>query len=326
MISKNMQKGNNMGKKLVMLIAFKLFALAIMGASINDSYVLMKLLVLPFERSPKLLCRLENNNQNRAVPIITPSNNSYNGFTVYHLGKEGYSRISGLFLGETFRAGVEFTPNLIVVEPFSSYNAVVELSTLTEDRIICEFLKGNYSLWQWQIIPWQSKIRGNVSNFVCVGLPNFNNIITLKAIDPTGFAVKLTLAFIFHENQPHEIGFLLLNGSDKTITIEKPLTQASCIVATAPAIDYTKELHIAGQALERIAIQPGKVGEWRIPWPTIHDLIPVNDLAAIKAAGGDLDLAWRVGAYQSDPLPLSLAPPAVENGAVGEDNQQEVGR
>ena len=164
------------------------------------------------------------------------------------------------------------------------------------------------------------------SQNVCLGFPDADGVIAKPVVGQNELIAHSFLAFIFHENQSHEIGFLLLNGSDEVVTIDKPLTQSSCIVATAPTIGYTNELHIVGQAPERISVDPGKVGEWRIPWSTIHDLIPADDLTAIKAAGGDLDLVWRVGAYQSDPLPLSLAPPAVENGAVGEDNQQEVGR
>jgi hypothetical protein len=120
---------------------------------------------------------------------------------------------------------------------------------------------------------------------------------------------QVVLAFIFNENQTNELGFLFLNGSNETVTVEKPLTQASRIVATSPAIEYTKELFIAGQPSENIAIESGKVGEWRIPWQTIRDLIPAADLAAIKEAGGDLDLVWKVGDFQSDPLPLSLSDP-----------------
>jgi hypothetical protein len=85
---------------------------------------------------------------------------------------------------------------------------------------------------------------------------------------------------------------------------------------TAPAIGYTNELFIAGQPSESIAIEAGKVGEWRIPWQTIHDLIPAAELATIKAAGGDLDLVWKVGNFQSGPLTISLAEP--ENNVLPE--------
>jgi hypothetical protein len=120
---------------------------------------------------------------------------------------------------------------------------------------------------------------------------------------------QVVLAFVFNHNNTNELGFLFLNGSNETVNVEKPLTQASRIIATAPAIEYTKELFIAGQPSQNIAIEAGKVGEWRIPWKTIRDLIPEADLNAIKAAGGDLNLVWKVGNFQSDPLPISLAEP-----------------
>jgi hypothetical protein len=120
---------------------------------------------------------------------------------------------------------------------------------------------------------------------------------------PHGLAV---LAFTFNYNNTNELAFLFLNGSNETVTVEKPLTQASQIVATAPAIEYTKALFIAGQPSENIAIESGNVGEWRIPWKTVYELIPEADLAKIKEAGGDLDLVWKVGNYESPPLPISL--------------------
>jgi hypothetical protein len=152
-------------------------------------------------------------------------------------------------------------------------------------------------------------LEGNLSPSLPICFLDVENNITPPVVDPSDPTAKPILAFVFNENQTNELGFVFLNGSNETVTVEKPLTQASRIVATAPAIEYTKELFIAGQPSENIAIEAGNVGEWRIPWQTIYDLIPAADLTAIKAAGGDLDLVWKAGEFQSDPLPISLAEP-----------------
>jgi hypothetical protein len=166
------------------------------------------------------------------------------------------------------------------------------------------FLIGHYAIMSWMLDK-------QMSPSIHVGFVSRDskNKIASPVVDPSDPTAKPILAFIFNENQTNELGFLFLNGSNEAVTVEKPLTQASRIVATSPAIEYTKELFIAGQPSENIAIEAGKVGEWRIPWQTIRDLIPEADLAAIKEGGGDLDLVWKVGDFQSDPLPLSLSDP-----------------
>ena len=117
------------------------------------------------------------------------------------------------------------------------------------------------------------------------------------------------LAFIFSQKNNHEMGFIFLNGTGEDVAVVRPLTQASRIIATSPAIKYTRELIIPASAPERVVVEAGKVGEWRLPWQTVLNLIPKEDLERIKAAGGDLDLVWKVGEYRSDPLPISLADP-----------------
>jgi hypothetical protein len=117
---------------------------------------------------------------------------------------------------------------------------------------------------------------------------------------------QVVLAFVFNHNNTNEIGFLFLNGSKETVTVEKPLTQASRIIASAPAIEYKRELFVAGQPSENIEIEAGKVGEWRIPWQKVYDLISESDLAKIIVAGGNLDLVWKFGEYESTPLPITL--------------------
>jgi len=183
-----------------------------------------------------------------------------------------------------------------------------------------------YELYVWKVRVISDNPQFFSSQTICLGFPDKDDQLILPVINLHGSLPQLYIAFIFRMQKLPELGFLLLNGSDEIVTIDKPLTRASCIVATAPTIGYTNELHIAGQAPERISVDPGKVGEWRIPWPTIHGLIPADDLTAIKAAGGDLDLVWRAGAYQSDPLPLSLAPPVTGEAAADGGGKREVGR
>lgn len=150
---------------------------------------------------------------------------------------------------------------------------------------------------------------GKIAPSVTVAFSDADGIIASPVVDPRNPDAKPILAFIFHDNRPYELGFLFLNGSRQDIGVEKPLTKESRIIVSSPAIGYTRELFIAASASERIVVEAGKVGEWRLPWQTVLNLIPKEDLERIKAAGGDLDLVWKVGEYQSDPLPLSLADP-----------------
>jgi len=177
-----------------------------------------------------------------------------------------------------------------------------------------EFNTGAYVLLAWYISAYPVGVRA--AQYICLGLPDENGNMRSPVVNPSNANIEIYLGFIDIVGRLPDVSFLFLNGSNETVNVDKPLTQASRIVATAPTIGYTNELFIAGQPSESIAIEAGKVGEWRIPWQTIHDLIPAADLAAIKAAGGDLDLVWKVGDFESEPLPISLAEP--ENNAVPE--------
>ena len=309
-------------KKLVLVFLFFASIFACYAEDVVTSkYIQLKLRIAP--STLEIMCKIHNDFETNVDVVLPIFWSHHNCFVICSLADVQRSLTQ---LGANRRIGPNTHPSTLSISTGASQLFNVSQKEIMPYR---EVIIGHFSLWKWVVRPWQvgpTRRLFESRSPVCIGFSDAEGNIISPVVGQHDSTLNIFLAFIFNKNQLHELGFLLLNGSDETITIEKPLTQASCIVATAPAIDYTKELHIAGQALERIAIQPGKVGEWRIPWSTIHDLIPADDLTAIKAAGGDLDLVWRVGAYQSDPLPLSLAPPAVENGAVGEDNQQEVGR
>jgi len=160
---------------------------------------------------------------------------------------------------------------------------------------------------EYYLITWHPK--GHPAQYVCLGYADADGNIAPPVVDPRDPTAKPILAFIFHEKQPHELGFLFLNGAGEDVAIGKPLTANSRIIASAPTIDYNRELVIPDATVEEAVVEPGKVGEWRLPWQTVYELIPPEDLEKIKVAGGDLDLVWKVGDYESDPLPISLAAP-----------------
>jgi hypothetical protein len=231
-----------------------------------------------------------------AIPLAAGFMHDDSSFIVSELNDKHRQRVS---MGDHNSYAEDDFPDPLLIAANSVYNEYVQKNTFI-DYGARNFI-GNYVSLAWGV--------GKLSNPIVAAFSDPAGNIAPPVVDPRDPTAKPILAFVFNENQTNELGFVFLNGSNETVTVEKPLTQASRIVATAPAIEYTKELFIAGQPSENIAIEAGKVGEWRIPWQTIHDLIPAADLTAIKAAGGDLDLVWKVGDFQSDPLPLSLSDP-----------------
>lgn len=119
------------------------------------------------------------------------------------------------------------------------------------------------------------------------------------------------LAFVYNGDKPPELAFFLWNRTDIEIAASNPLTPKSRIIASAPAIKYTREISMPDvKAIER-KIAPNTHTDWRLPWKTVIGLIPSDDLAKIKAAGGELDLTWKVGDWESPPLPVLLSKPEV---------------
>jgi hypothetical protein len=265
---------------------------AMVFAAGTDERVSLDFRLAPIVSGIDFVCRLQNiSDQNIKVDDILYGGNGFEGF----------------HLNSSIRNRVLFSLPTSEDDPYK----MVLLGERHEWRLTMEDMKnvflpnevkGRYLFFNWY--PLQVHSSG-----IYLGYLAATGNIAPPVVDPRDPTAKPILAFVFNENQTNELGFVFLNGSNETVTVEKPLTQASRIVAISPAIEYTKELFIAGQPSENIAIEAGQVGEWRIPWPTIRDLIPAADLAAIKAGGGDLDLVWKVGEFESDPLPISLAEP-----------------
>jgi hypothetical protein len=138
---------------------------------------------------------------------------------------------------------------------------------------------------------------------------------------PTGATVRPILAVFHQERKPPEFLFLLASGRKQQVSTVEPLVAKSRIVASAPALKYTRELSPRWKAIEERMVEPREVGEWRVPWQAVLDLIPKDDLAKIKAAGGDLDLAWKVGDLRSSVLPISLVKP--DAGSAGGVNESD---
>lgn len=155
---------------------------------------------------------------------------------------------------------------------------------------------------------------GHISNPIWLAVPDENGRFISPDMTVTDNSAKPILAFVFNRKQPPELGFLLLNGTKADVIGANPLTSRSKIVVSVPTIKYTRELTTSETEVKELTVEPGKHAEWRLPWQKVLDLIPKEDLAKIEAAGGDLDLVWKIGDLESAPLPISLAKPG-ESGA-----------
>lgn len=260
-----------------------------------DATITLGLRVWPIENGV-FLCRAKNISEH---PVALEDANrlfiNRNSFSFHRLD-DSY-RVDSII--GSLRSLREYPPPSLIIEPKQSFVRQIK----KDDSIWWETaLTGCYSALYWYMDKFKSAT-------IYVAFSNSDGIIASPVVDPRNPDAKPILAFIFHDKRPYDLGFLFLNGSRQDIGVEKPLTKESRIIASSPAIGYTRELFIATTASERIVVEAGKVGEWRLPWQTVRDLIPKDDLERIKAAGGDLDLVWKVGEYQSDPLPLSLADP-----------------
>jgi hypothetical protein len=275
---------------------------------LDNQGLVLDLRILVDNQNSIYLCSVENRTQQEVAIVDSFFSGQFNAFSIFPMDMPNGNNQRWILLAGRRRIGEQTLPRTVMIQPSGIAQWSIDRERVADHRHK-SYMFGRYNLWGWEVIPWQNNIKGSGSQLVCIGMSDPEGNIAPPVVDPRDPTAKPILAFVFNENQTNGVGFLFLNGSNETVNVEKPLTQASRIIATAPAIEYTKELYIAGQPSESIAIEAGKVGEWRIPWKTIRDLIPEADLNAIKAAGGDLDLVWKVGNFQSDPLPISLAEP-----------------
>ncbi len=162
----------------------------------------------------------------------------------------------------------------------------------------------DYSATGYKLITW--RIRHESTQTICLGATDADGNIRSPVVNPNNPNIEMYLGFVYHPWNKLEVCFLFLNGTDENITLAQPLDRTSHIHVSMPAIDYCHDLFIPGQEAEQVTIEAGKVGEWRLPWQTVIDLIPADELEQIKTAGGDIDMVWRVGEHQSMPLPISL--------------------
>ena len=148
---------------------------------------------------------------------------------------------------------------------------------------------------------------------IYVGFPDENGNIAPPVVDrPLRYHTRkhqIALAFIFHDDKPRELGFLVMNKLDEPFTAVEPLSARSRIIATAPAISYRRELFFPDKKIMEMSVPSGEVREWRLPWRSIMEMIPKEDIEKIIAAGGDLDLIWKLDDEESPILPMHIAPP-----------------
>ncbi len=252
----------------------------------KDLTISVSFRVQPHHTIPMLICRMSNKGPgNAAVDELFHLDNS---FVFIRNGQR-------MWIGYTARS-----QNITIVKEGQQAAWNVSLQQLVEFAGGGNWMPGQTSRIQW-------KCANTLSRPLWISVPDQNGIVAPPCHDQHNTTVSPIVAIVFRESKPHELGFFFLNDTDEDIKLEGPLTQASRIVASNPVIKYTHELYFNENTAEMATVEPGKVGEWRLPWQTVYDLIPESDIADIKAAGGDLDLVWKVGEYASSPLPISLA-------------------
>ena len=130
------------------------------------------------------------------------------------------------------------------------------------------------------------------------------------AKDILAMAVIIRPGLLLPRNH-REIAFLVINSADHDIAALGGTPGGSVLIASSPSIQYRRELAIPDDGPHVFSVTPGDVGEWRLSLQTVLNLIPEDDMERIKAAGGDLDLIWKVGDLQSIALPLTLVVPEI---------------
>jgi hypothetical protein len=241
------------------------------------------------------LCRAVNHSQKtikfRDADILFHNGN---GFEYHQLSRA--ERFSS-FLGALTESPDE--PPSLVIAPGKMYRR--EVGREDEGAWKREF-PGQYVALNW----YMDSLR---SPTIYVGFTDEAGKIALPVVEDKDASVRAILAFVYQDKKAPELSFLILNGTKTSVVMTEPLVQKSTIRASAPAIQYTRELVLPKAEAKMTKVEPGKVAEWRLPWQTVLDLIPKEDLAKIEAAGGDLDLVWKVGEFESPILPLSLGRP-----------------
>ncbi len=183
-------------------------------------------------------------------------------------------------------------------------------------------IKGTYGRWRWlvQLVdPPQDIEIGMPPEFLIGYAPAEGGDLRSPYVDTGSRSVSNMLAFVFHQNAkggipldnvpPHELAFLLLNGTEDAIEAVPPLSEGSVLHVTAPGIGYSAAVSLPPSGFEAQTVEPGDCGQWRIPFERILEQIPPETVEAIRAADGALDVVWRAGDLESPPLPLILMPP-----------------
>ena len=304
-------------KSMIFFVVSIIFSMTLSEARDNVNQMEMKLDMRVLTAKAQFFCRVQNKTERDIRIVESFFWSQFNEFSVVSLNDPKRIPI-GLSLD--LRINRETLAKLMIVQSGQMHQFRVASGDILRRR---NMYAGSYACWQWSFTPWPPEMKTGYYNSspVCLAFPDPDGNIAPAVVDPRDTSAKPILAFIYHEKKPYELGFLFLNGTDADIVIEKPLTQASRIVASVPAIKYTRELVLPDAKIEKIAVEAGKVGEWRIPWQTLFELIPEEDVEKIKAAGGDLDLVWKVGEYESAPLPLSLSEP--ENNDEGDEDDDD---
>lgn len=158
--------------------------------------------------------------------------------------------------------------------------------------------RGFYALLSWNF-------QHVTSQYVCVGLVDETGGIEPPKLKAGSSAVETRVGFVHHPDSAPDICFLLLNGTNTTVTTTEPLVNDSRLVFTAPSINYSNELYVADVSATNVLIEAGNVAEWRMPWTNVYQRISSSDRALLKVAV-DVDLVWKCGTYVSGPLPVNL--------------------
>lgn len=165
-------------------------------------------------------------------------------------------------------------------------------------------------VFQWMID------RHYTSDVMTVGYLSKNFGVNTNVLDPKSQMVgvlagenalkpRLYIAPVVREGSSPELRLLIVNGTKLPMT----LADKGQIVARSPVPRYQREMPTTQVTGRDVTVEPGKVGEWRLPWKTVLGLFSKDEQTKIISAGGDLDLVWKAGDLDSPVLPVSLVLP-----------------
>ena len=231
------------------------------------------------------------------------------------LYKDPFTQAEGFLMAQLSSPSRSLSPLGIIAEfreplPYDLHieSGVTHTNFVTWDR----FYRGGYFKYDTEYTKIICSVLPAILNSVVhsapfyLGFPSEQGQIRPPVVNPVKKDPETILAFIYdHTNNNLELGFLLFNGSTNNVALNAPLINDNRLIVTVPSIAYSNEIFTASTTATNLVVEAGKVGEWRLPWPSVFEQLPLADQALLREAG-DVDLVWKAGSFISPVLPLNL--------------------